>query len=75
MDFEQIVDKEKEALHIAHVNESELDFIAFRNTFGEKKLEIFKHDDDSLEISLGDETFILDKNQIDFLFKWFTHSC
>jgi len=74
MDLEKITNKEKEALDIARVSESELDFVKFRATFGEEKIETFKHDNGDLEISLEDETFMLKKDQVKFLIKWLSHS-
>ena len=73
MDFEQITDKEKKALHIACVNDSDL---TIRGKW--KTIELIKYDDGDVELEMEDGseriTHIFDKEQIDFLVKWLSHS-
>lgn len=73
MDLEHITDKEKEALHIACVSESDL---TIRGKL--KTIELIKYPDGDVEFEMteGSEriTYIFDKAQIDFLVKWLTHS-
>jgi hypothetical protein len=73
MDLEQITDKEKEALHIACVSESDL---TIRGKW--KTLEIMKYNDGDVELEIEDGNerivYVFDKGQIDFLIKWLAHS-
>ena len=73
MEFEQMTDKEKEALHIACVSESDL---TIRSKW--KTVEFMKYSDGDVELEIidGSErvTYIFNKAQIDFLANWFSHS-
>ena len=73
MDFEQMTDKEKKALHIACVSDSDL---TIRGKW--KTIELMKYDDGDVELEMEDVseriTYIFDKEQIDFLVKWLSHS-
>jgi len=74
MDFEQITDKEKEALHIACVSESELDFVKENPIAGDRQLMLYKHDNGEVELYMFDESIILNESQIDYLLRWLSHS-
>lgn len=73
MDLEQMTDKEKEALHIACVSESDL---TIRGKW--KTIELIKYSDGDVEFEMIDGSerisYIFDKAQIEFLAKWLTHS-
>lgn len=73
MKLEQMTDKEKKALHIACVSESDL---TIRGKW--KTIELMKYDDGDVELEMEDGseriTYIFDKEQIDFLVKWLSHS-
>jgi len=73
MNLEQMSDKEKKALHIACVSESDLTIRGKWTT-----LEIMKYDDGDVELDIEDGneriTYVFDKEQIDFLIKWLAHS-
>jgi len=73
MELEQMTDKEKKALHIACVSESDL---TIRGKW--KTIELMKYDDGDVELEMEDGseriTYIFDKEQIDFLVKWLSHS-
>ena len=73
MDFDKITDEEKEALHIASVSESHLDF---RNGDFGKMLELYKYDDGDLGIEIDDNssTYSLTKEQMIFTAKWMAYS-
>ena len=72
MELEQMTDKEKKALHIACVSESDL---TIRGKW--KTIELMKYDDGDVELEMKDGseriTYIFDKEQIDFLVKWLSH--
>jgi hypothetical protein len=73
MQLEQMTEKEKKALHIACVSESDL------TIHGKwKTIELMKYDDGDVELEMEDGseriTCIFDKEQIDFLVKWLSHS-
>ena len=62
----------KQALHIAYVSESDL---LFRGRT--KELALFNYEDGDIEISIDDgenNTFILNKEQIDAMLAWINHS-
>jgi hypothetical protein len=73
MDLEHMTDKEKEALHITYVSESDL---IIRGKW--KTIELIKYSDGDVEFEMTDGreriTYIFDKAQIEFLAKWLTHS-
>ena len=72
MNLEQMTDKEKEALHIACVSESDL---LFRGRT--KELSFYNYKDGDIEISIDDvenNTFILNKEQVDAMLAWINHS-
>ncbi len=73
MNLKQMTDKEKEALHIACVSESDL---TIRSKW--KTIELIKYSDGDVEFEMTDggerATYIFDKAQIEFLAKWLTHS-
>ena len=73
MELEQMTDKEKKALHIACVSESDL---TIRGKW--KTIELMKYDDGDVELEMEDGseriTYIFDKEQINFLVKWLSHS-
>jgi hypothetical protein len=72
MDFEQITDKEKEALHIACVSESSLVFR--KGNFGDT-IEFDKYDDGEFSIELMDDNiFYFTKEQLAFIVKWISYS-
>lgn len=72
MDFEQISDKEKEALHIACVNESSL---VFRKGDLGDTIEFDKYDDGEFRIELMDsEIYYFTKEQLAFIVKWISYS-
>lgn len=67
MDFEQITDKEKEALHITCVSESSLVF--------DDTIEFDKYDDGEFSIELVDsEIYYFTKEQLAFIVKWISYS-
>jgi hypothetical protein len=71
-DVINLEDSIKQALHIAHVNESDL---LFRGKT--KELSFFNYNDGDIEIGIDDvqnNTFILNKEQIDVLIAWINHS-
>ena len=73
MDFEQITDKEKKALHIADVSESDL-LIKGRSL----RIDFTRYPDGDVEMEVNEygnsSYYIFDKKQLDFLAKWLTHS-
>ena len=73
MELEQMTDKEKEALHIACVSESDLTILGKYT-----KIELMKYDDGDVELEMEDGseriTYAFDKEQIEFLVKWLAHS-
>lgn len=72
MDFEQITDKEKEALHIAYVSESSLVFR--KGDFGDT-IEFDKYDDGEFSIELVDSgSYYFTKEQLAFIVKWISYS-
>jgi len=72
MDFEQISDKEKEALHIACVSESLLVFR--KGDFGDT-IEFDKYDDGDFGIELMDDnSYYFTKEQLAFIVKWISYS-
>lgn len=72
MDFEQIPDKEKEALHIACVSESSLVFR--KGDFGET-IDFYKYDDGEFSIELMDSnSYYFTKEQLSFIVKWISYS-
>ena len=71
MDFEQITDKEKEALHIACVSESSLVFR--KGDFGDT-IEFDKYHDGEFSIELMDSgSYYFTKEQLAFIVKWISY--
>lgn len=71
-DIMNLDDSTKQALHIACVSESDL---LFRGRT--KELSFFNYTDGDIEISIDDgenNTFILNKEQIDVMLAWINHS-
>jgi hypothetical protein len=71
-DIINLDDGTKQALHIAYVSESDL---LFRGRT--KELSFFNYKDGDIEIGIDDgenNTFILNKEQIDILLAWINHS-
>ncbi len=71
-DIMNLDDNTKQALHIACVSESDL---LFRGKT--KELSFFNYKDGDIEISIDDgenNTFILNKEQIDAMLSWINHS-
>jgi hypothetical protein len=71
-DIMNLDDSTKQALHIAYVSESDL---LFRGRT--KELAFFNYKDGDIEISIDDgenNTFILNKEQIDAMLAWINHS-
>lgn len=72
MNFEQITDKEKEALHIVHVSESSL---VFRTCDFSDTIEFAKYDDGEFSIELMDSgSYYFTKEQLAFILKWISYS-
>ena len=72
MDFEQITDEEKEALHIAYVSESNLIFK--QNNFC-STIEFDKYDDSEFSVEVIDaDTYYFTKEQLAFIVKWISYS-
>ena len=73
MKYAEPTQEEKKALHIACVSESDL---TIRGKW--KTIELMKYDDGDVELEMEDGseriTYIFDKEQIDFLVKWLSHS-
>lgn len=70
-DIINLDDSTKQALHIACVSESDL---LFRG--GTKELAFFNYNDGDIEISIDDgenNTFILNKEQINVMLAWINH--
>ena len=71
-DIINLDDSTKQALHIAYVSENDL---LFRGRT--KELSFFNYKDGDIEIGIDDgenNTFILNKEQIDILLAWINHS-
>ena len=71
-DIMNLDDSTKQALHIAYVSESDL---LFRGRT--KELSFFNYKDGDIEIGIDDgenNTFILNKEQLDILLAWINHS-
>ena len=71
-DIMNLDDSTKQALHIAYVSESDL---LFRGRT--KELAFYDYRDGDIEISIDDgenNTFILNKEQIEALLAWINHS-
>ena len=71
-DTMKLDDNTKQALHIVYVSESDLLFRGRR-----KELSFFNYNNGDIEISIDDRennTFILNKEQIDAILAWINHS-
>ena len=72
-DILKIDEDTRKALYIACVSESDL---TIRGKW--KTIELMKYDDGDVELEMEDGseriTYIFDKEQIDFLVKWLSHS-
>ena len=71
-DIINLDDSTKQALHIAYVSESDLLFKGRT-----KEISFFNYKDGDIEIGIDDgenNTFILNKEQVDILLAWINHS-
>jgi len=73
MDFNNIGDKDKKALHIADVSESDL-LIKGKSI----KIDFTRYPDGDVEMEVNEygnsSYYIFDKKQLEFIAEWFTHS-